>query len=60
MWRSDAVVLPNVLMVGGQPILLVPLDPEYEDNTVLRNFANYSPSDTAPHPRRLESSAAPL
>jgi hypothetical protein len=31
-------------------------DPEDEATTILRNIRNYSPSDTASYPRRLESS----
>jgi len=38
--------------------LLRLLDPEDDGATVPRNVRNYTPNDTAPHPSRLESSAA--
>jgi hypothetical protein len=53
MWRSNAVVLPK-------SIFIVPLDAEDDGGTNLWNIASFSPSETAPHLRRLESAAAPL
>ena len=35
-------------------------DPEDEGITILRNVGNYSPQNTASHPRRLASSTTPL
>jgi hypothetical protein len=40
--------------------ILVPLDPEYEGTTVLRNVGRHSTSNTASHSRRNASSATPL
>jgi hypothetical protein len=36
------------------------LDSEDEGALALRNVAIYTPHDTAPHPRRRESSALPI
>jgi len=36
------------------------LDPEETDTTTLINTGNYTPNNTAKHPRKLQSSGKPL